>query len=136
MLFRSVVALETAEVLRPGFLDLLVPGGTVLLNRLRILPQGVGPDGYPSLDRIREVLAPYRVVEFDALAEARAIGDASGRTVNVITLGLLSTIPPFDAIDAGHWQAALAEVSPPGPGRDGNLAAFERGRLSGSGSRV
>jgi indolepyruvate ferredoxin oxidoreductase alpha subunit len=132
----AVVALETAEVLRPGFLDLLVPGGTVLLNRLRILPQGVGPDGYPSLDRIREVLAPYRVVEFDALAEARAIGDASGRTVNVITLGLLSTIPPFDAIDAGHWQAALAEVSPPGPGRDGNLAAFERGRLSGSGSRV
>ncbi len=84
-----LVVLEMSELLRPGFLELLRPGGTVLLNRLRIVPDGVKPEEYPSLDTIREVLRDHKVVEFDALAEAQAIGDATGRTTNVMSLGLL-----------------------------------------------
>jgi indolepyruvate ferredoxin oxidoreductase alpha subunit len=128
----ALVVLEASEVLRPHFLDLLKPAGVVLLNRLRLIPVGVAEADYPSLERIREALRPYRVVEFDALAEARAIGDAAGRTANVIALGLLSTIPPFAAIPAATWRRAIRDVSPGEGARRANSAAFERGRRAGS----
>ena len=43
-----LIAMEKAEVLRPGFLDLLEPGGTVLMADTRILPHGLKPEAYPS----------------------------------------------------------------------------------------
>ncbi|MBI5477889.1 MAG: 2-oxoacid:acceptor oxidoreductase family protein, partial [Deltaproteobacteria bacterium] len=124
----ALVVMEMSEVLRPHFLDLLKPGGVVLLNRLRLVPVGVKEEDYPSLEKLRALLGPYRVVEFDALAEASAIGDLAGRTTNVVALGLLSTIPPFAAIPAATWQRAIRDLSPGEGARRGNLAAFERGR--------
>jgi indolepyruvate ferredoxin oxidoreductase alpha subunit len=123
-----LVALEQGEVLRPGFLDLLRPEGVVLLNRLRIVPAGLDPASYPASERILAALAGRRVIEFDALAEAKAMGDAQGRTSNVVALGLISTVGPFGLVPEILWRRALMRVSPGDYSQRANLAAFERGR--------
>jgi indolepyruvate ferredoxin oxidoreductase, alpha subunit len=126
----ALVVLELSEVLRDGALGLLRPGGTVLLNHLRLLPAGLDEADYPSLPRIREVLVAEKVnlVEFDALLEARAIGDQQGRAANVVALGVLSTVLPFSSIPVGAWQQAILNVSPGELARRANIAAFQRGR--------
>jgi len=127
----AIVALELAETLRPGFAALLKPDGVALVHSMRIVPAGMDPSSYPSRDSVRAALGSARIVEFDALAQARALGDAQGRSTNVIALGLLSSLPPMSGIGPGVWRAALTEVS----GRDdvarANLAAFEQGRKAG-----
>lgn len=123
-----LVALEASEVLRPGFLELLKPLGTIVLNRQRILPANLDPEQYPTLDSVREHLRGRRVVEIDTLEESRSIGDELGRAANVIALGVLSTIPPFTTIPAGAWRKALSRTSPRPEVERGNVAAFERGR--------
>ena len=123
-----IVSLEQGEVLRPGFVELLAPGGVVLLNRLRILPAGTGPEAYPSEQRIREHLGHRDVVFFDALGEAQALGDEQGRTSNVVALGVLSTVPPLSQLPLDLWQRAIVRVSPKESLQQANLAAFERGR--------
>lgn len=125
----ALVALETSEVLRPGFLDLLKPNGVVVLNHLRIIPSGMDAADYPSLDQVRRAIGSRRVVEVDALAEARALGDDQGRTTNVIALGVLSTLPPLSSIPVGVWRKAILHVSPKQELQHANIAAFERGRL-------
>lgn len=124
----ALVALECSEVLRPGFLDLLKPGGTVALNTLRILPSGFDAADYPSLETVRAALGGHQLVEFDALAAAQAIGDSAGRTVNVVALGVLSTLQPLDKIPLAVWHAALAACSGSEILLRANLAAFEQGR--------
>ena len=124
----ALVALECSEVLRPGFLDLLKPGGVVALNTLRILPIGFDPADYPSLETVRAALAGHQVIEFDALAAAQSIGDSAGRTVNVVALGVLSTIQPLVRIPLAVWHATLATCSPNEILLRANLAAFEQGR--------
>ena len=131
----ALVALESSEVLRPGFLDLLKDGGVVVLNRLRLVPPGLDPGAYPSLDSIRASLAGRRVVEFDALREAMALGDTAGRSANVIALGVLSTIAPLSSIPIALWREAMARVSPRADIREANLLAFERGRSLASEAR-
>ncbi len=126
-----LVALEESERLRPGVLELLRPDGAVVLTRLRIVPPGTAAADYPSAASIRAALRPVRVVELDALAEARAIGDEQGRTSNVVALGLLATIDPLAHIPAGVWQRALLAASPSEGLKRANLAAFERGRKLG-----
>jgi indolepyruvate ferredoxin oxidoreductase alpha subunit len=123
-----LVALEMSEVLRPGFLDLLKPGGLVLLNQTRIVPASIKEEEYPKPEQIRAALRSFRVLELDGLAEARAIGDTVGRTVNVIALGALSTVAPLSTIPLGLWQHAILDVTPSEIARRANLAAFERGR--------
>jgi indolepyruvate ferredoxin oxidoreductase, alpha subunit len=123
----ALVALECSEVLRPGFLALLRPGGVVLLSRVRLVPPGLDEADYPPLERIRTVLTGYRVVEFDPLREARAIGDLQGRTTNVVALGVLSTVPPFSLLPTALWQRALLNVSPGELVQRANLAAFQQG---------
>jgi indolepyruvate ferredoxin oxidoreductase alpha subunit len=123
-----LVALEQSEILRPGFLELLRPGGTVLLNRLCLVPAGVAPEGYPDLGRIRNLLGDRRVVEIDALAEARSLGDEQGRTSNVVALGALSTLPPLSRFPLALWRKALLRVSPTELLQRANTAAFLRGR--------
>jgi indolepyruvate ferredoxin oxidoreductase alpha subunit len=127
-----LVALEMSEALRPGFLELLKPGGTVLLNALRVVPTGVEEADYPSLDAIRGALAGCHVVEIDALAEARAIGDVQGRSSNVVALGTLSAIAPLSLLPAAAWRKALRRASPSEAARRANIAAFERGRDAAS----
>ena len=126
-----LVALEQGEVLRPGFLDLLRPEGVVLLNRLRIVPAGLDPAQYPALELILAALEDRQVLEFDALGEARAIGDSQGKTSNVVAIGLLSTVGPFALVPEILWRRALLRVSPGEQSKRANLAAFQRGRQVG-----
>lgn len=126
-----LVVLEQGEILRPGFLELLRPGGVVLLNELRLLPATAEPGDYPPAEQIRSALAAVTVVSFDALAEARAIGDTQGRTSNVVALGLLSTTGPLGAIPLSLWHKALLRCSPSEGSKRANWAAFERGRAVG-----
>jgi indolepyruvate ferredoxin oxidoreductase alpha subunit len=127
-----LVALEQGEVLRPGFLDLLRPGGVVLVNQLRLLPSGLEPADYPSMEAIRAAIGDRALVVIDALAEAQAIGDTQGRTANVVALGVLSTIGPFAELPVGLWQRALLAASPTEMVQRANLAAFTRGREVGA----
>lgn len=124
----TLLVMEESEVLRPGFLGLLRPEGTVLINRLRILPTGLASDDYPTWESISAALAGYEVITFDALQEARALGDEQGRSINVIALGLMSTVRPLDVIPSAIWQHALMGLSANEMVQRANLAAFTRGR--------
>ncbi|HOW52182.1 MAG TPA: 2-oxoacid:acceptor oxidoreductase family protein [bacterium] len=123
-----LVVMEMSEVLRPGFLDLLKPGGTVILNRFAAVPVAVKKEEYPAFDDIKKTLTGYRIIELDALAAARGYGDTAGRTANVVVLGLLSTIAPFNAIPEDIWLAALMAVSPADAVKSANQIAFAAGR--------
>ena len=103
-------------------------GAKATLNQVRILPVGSKEKDYPTRESILASLEGLRVVQFDALAETRAIGDDQGRTANVVALGLLSTIEPLCRIPEGAWQRALLAVTPTELARRANVAAFSRGR--------
>lgn len=123
-----LIALEQSEVLRPGFAAMLKPGGTILLSTEKRIPAGLKKDEYPELEKIRMELADYRVLEFDGLAACRTLGDEAGQLANVVTLGLLSTLPPFDAFPVEFWWQALMDGSPQEGMRRANFRAFEAGR--------
>lgn len=131
-----LVAMEAGEVLRPGFLDLLKPEGTVVLNGFRVIPAGMASQDYPGFTDIRGVLKDFRVVELDAHATAAKIGDRSGRSANVVVLGLLSTLPPLNRIPESAWRLSLADLSRSDSVRRINDAAFTAGRRMGDGERV
>ena len=123
-----LIALEQSEVLRPGFLDMLKPGGTVLLASTRIVPLGLPADRYPGDVELDDLLRPYRVVKVDVLGRALELGDPSGRMANVVMLGLLSTLPPFDVFPVSLWHEALRKANPRGGVWAANYAAFNAGR--------
>ena len=123
-----LIAMEKAEVLRPGFLDLLEPGGTVLMADTRILPHGLKPEAYPSDEAIAAQLEGYRVVSVDGLSIALNLGDPKGRCANVAMLGVLSTLPPFDVVPEAVWLQALRGISRKPALWDLNHAAFMAGR--------
>jgi indolepyruvate ferredoxin oxidoreductase, alpha subunit len=125
-----LIVMEKSEVLRPGFLEMLKPGGTVLLATTRILPLGLAPDDYPSDSQIHAALAGCRVVEADVLAEALELGDRGGRTANVVMLGILSTLQPFDRFPLGMWLNAVKEANSRPAVWAANYAAFQAGRQS------
>lgn len=125
---RCLVAMEQAEVLRPGFLDLLAPDGTVLLAPTVIVPGGMRPEDYPSRQTIEAALAGRSVRWVDVQAEALRLGDATGRSANVVMLGALSTLPPFDTFPVAYWLEALRRVAPKPAAWRLNHAAFQAGR--------
>jgi indolepyruvate ferredoxin oxidoreductase alpha subunit len=57
------------------------------------------------------VLSPYRVINVDVLGQAVALGDAGGRIANVVMMGVLSTLPPFDHFPESLWLAAIKAVN-------------------------
>ena len=122
-----LIAMEMSEILRPGFLDLLRQGGTILAARTVMVPQGMKAEDYPDLDGIRKATRGFRLVEVDVLAAALALGDSTGRIANVVMMGALSRIAPFTAIPEPLWLRALQEVTP-GPAWGGNYQAFLAGR--------
>jgi indolepyruvate ferredoxin oxidoreductase alpha subunit len=126
-----LVAMEAGEVLRPGFLDLLKPGGTVVLNRFRVVPPGMKAQDYPGFDAIRSALENFRVVELDAHDAARQSGDETGRSANVVVLGILSTLTPLDNIPETAWCLALSKAVGSDSARVINNAAFGAGRRIG-----
>jgi indolepyruvate ferredoxin oxidoreductase alpha subunit len=123
-----LIVMEKSEVLRPEFLDLLKPGGTVLMAATRILPEGLAAESYPSDATLREVLAPYRLVEVDPLQRAVELGDPTGRIANVILMGMLSRLSPFDQFPTELWWRALQKVNPSPQVWAANFAAFNAGR--------
>ncbi len=123
-----LVAMEMSEVLRPGFLELLKPGGTVVFNTFRALPPNTKLEDYPNIDDIRKVLEGYTVIEIDADRVVVELGDKAGRTANVAVLGLLSTIEPFSTIPEAIWLEALMSVSPTDFIKSANTLSFKAGR--------
>ena len=122
-----LVVMEVSEVLRPGFLDLLRPNGTIIFNTFTALPANAKKEDYPALTDIEQTLAGYNVIKIDANQVAAGLGDKTGRTANVVVLGLLSRIEPFHFIPKGIWLSALMALSPHAGVKAANRLAFEGG---------
>ena len=123
----ALIVMEQSEVLRPGFLDLLRPGGTVLLADTRVFSQAMKPSDYPDAATLAAVLEGYKVIHVNVLDIALKLGDASGRCANVVMLGALSTLPPFNSLPENVWLGALKQVSPKPAIWTLNHAAFKAG---------
>lgn len=122
-----LIAMEKSEVLRPGFLEMLKPGGTVLLANTRIIPHGLPEEQYPTDEQIYTSLSPYRVIEVDVLGKALELGDRSGRTANVVMMGILSTVTPFNIFPSELWLNALKKANSKPAVWAANYAAFHCG---------
>jgi indolepyruvate ferredoxin oxidoreductase alpha subunit len=123
-----LIAMEKSEVLRPEFLEMLRPGGTVILAETKILPQGVTKEQYPTDEQIRASLEGYYVIEIDVLAKALELGDRSGRTANVVMMGIMSTLPPFNQFPPELWLTAIKMVNSKPAVWAANYVAFYSGR--------
>lgn len=123
-----LVVMETSEVFCNGFLDLLKPNGTIVLNRFESLPSGAKKSDYPKIETIRKALSKYNVIETDLLDVVAKIGDTTGKTANVAMLGILSKIAPFDKIPESIWLSALMKLSPTDQIKESNYKAFIAGR--------
>jgi indolepyruvate ferredoxin oxidoreductase alpha subunit len=123
-----IIAMEKSEVLRPEFLEMLRPGGTVILAETKILPQGLTKEQYPTDEQIRASLEGYHVIEVDVLAKALELGDRSGRTANVVMMGILSTLPPFNQFPPELWLTAIKMVNSKPAVWSANYVAFYSGR--------
>ena len=146
-----LVVMEISEVLRPGFLDLLKPGGTIIMNTFKVVPPAVKIEDYPTLNKIKEMIKDYYasggqgalfektapwtpaktfdyLITIDANEIAHSIGDKAGRSANAVVLGLLSTIEPFDAIPLETWISALMAVSRKDLEKSLNYKALKAGR--------
>lgn len=123
-----LIVMEVSEVLRPGFLDLLKPNGTIIFNNFSALPSNAKKTDYPDIVKIFEVLKDYKIIKIDANKIAYELGDVTGKTANVVVLGLLSTIAPFSAIPKDIWISALIAVSPNDIVKGTNKLSFTAGR--------
>jgi indolepyruvate ferredoxin oxidoreductase alpha subunit len=123
-----LISMEMSEVLRPGFLELLKPGGTLLTAKTIVVPSTITAEQYPKPDAIKKAADGYNLIELDVLAKAIEIGDTTGRIANVVMMGALSKIAPFDQIPEGRWLQALKDVTPVPVLWGGNYQAFREGR--------
>ncbi len=123
-----LVVMEMSEVLRPGFLELLKPGGTIILNNFTAMPVTAEKDDYPPESEIIKALDDYKVIRVDANELADELGDEVGRTANVVVLGLLSAIEPFSQIPDEIWQNTILSLSPSDHWKAMNIAAYNKGR--------
>ncbi len=123
-----LVVMEMSEVLRPGFLELLKPGGTIILNNFTAMPVTAEKDDYPPESKIIKALDDYKVIRVDANELADELGDEVGRTANVVVLGLLSAIEPFSQIPDEIWQNTILSLSPSDHWKAMNIAAYNKGR--------
>jgi indolepyruvate ferredoxin oxidoreductase alpha subunit len=128
---QCLVCMERSEVFRPGFLDMLKPGGTVILADTAIVPPLFKAENYPSVEAVRQALSGYKVIDVDVLGTALGLGDPTGRSANVVMIGVLSTLAPFDSFPVEYWFQALKNVSPKPAVWQANYAAFLAGRELG-----
>lgn len=127
-----LIVMEVSEVLRPEFLGLLKPGGTIVFNNFTALPVTAKKEDYPDVGSIYEALKDYNIIKVDANKIVYDMGDITGKTANVVVLGLLSTIAPFNSIPVEIWLSALMEISPSDFIRSANKKSFEAGRKYGN----
>jgi indolepyruvate ferredoxin oxidoreductase alpha subunit len=123
-----LIVMEKSEALRPGFLEMLKAGGTILMANTKIIPLGLSEDGYPTDAQIDEILSPYCVVEVDVLRRALELGDRTGRIANVVMMGVLSSLSPFDIFPPELWLKALQKLNSRPAIWAANCAAFNAGR--------
>jgi indolepyruvate ferredoxin oxidoreductase alpha subunit len=123
-----LVVMELSEILRPGFLDLLKPEGTIIVNNFAALPANTRKEDYPKPADIEKELVGYHVIRLDANRIAYELGDKFGKIANVVVVGLLSTITPFNQIPEDIWLSALMTISPNELVKTQNMQAFQRGR--------
>ena len=123
-----LIVMEKSEVLRPGFLELLKPGGTVLLATTKIVPPGLPEEQYPTDEQIHASLSGFHVIEVDVLAKALELGDPTGRIANVVMMGILSTLDAFNALPAELWLQALKRANSKPVVWATNYVAFNTGR--------
>ncbi len=122
-----LVAMETSELLRPGFLELLKPGGTILVNRYARKPTFF-KGNYPTLASIEKKLEGYKIIKVDASVISRSkLGDKTEKTANVVMLGALSTTAPFNCIPYENWIDALRNLSNSEKVLQSNCKAFQQG---------
>ena len=76
------------------------------------------------MDAVRQALTGYRVIGVDVLGTALSLGDAAGRSANVVMIGVLSRVTPFDSFPEEYWMQALRNVSPKPAIWQANYAAF------------
>ncbi|HTZ17839.1 MAG TPA: indolepyruvate oxidoreductase subunit beta [Dissulfurispiraceae bacterium] len=118
-----LVALEELEGLRYNFY--LKPGGTIILNKKRVVPPTADPVKNPYPEDVKEQLgmSQFKIVEMDALEIAKNVGNP--KVENVIIIGALSTYMEDFPLDA--WEQAVRESVPPKT-VEINIRAFREGR--------
>jgi indolepyruvate ferredoxin oxidoreductase beta subunit len=120
-----LVVFEKLEALR--YLDMLRPGGTVLVGEMCIPPLTVssGNDVYPDDERVRRMIGArtdaYHLVPSIRLAEEAG----NARAHNVVVLGALSTL--IDGVPEKAWRQVIARWVPQRYVKV-NMDAFEAGR--------
>ncbi len=121
-----LIAMEESEIFRDNFLDLLSPEGTLILAKTKIMPQGT-KQPYPSDESIEAALEGKKVIRVDVLDIAISLGDPRGKCANVVMLGVLAKLAPFNEIPKEVWLQAIKNLSKKQEIWDLNYAAFEAG---------
>jgi len=120
--------MEIGEILRPGFLDLLKKNGTIIINTFSLLPMNTKKEDYPHFDKIEKLLKNYTVITVNANDIVYEMGDIFGKSANVLVLGILSRLKPFDSIPEKIWIDALSAISHNENINSLNVLAFDKGR--------
>ena len=115
-----VVAFEELEALRAQ--QYLREGGKLFVNDETIVPVPVNIGNARMPERISKRLDEVGAIRIDAGFIARQTGNP--RSANVVLVGALSTVLPFDET---AWHDAICKRVPPKT-RGTNLEAFARGR--------
>lgn len=118
---------ESLEAIR--WASLLKEGGTMIVNRQKILPLPVllGKEEYPDsvFAGLQKAAGEHAtVIEADALMIAKSVGSA--KAVNIVMLGALSS---FMDIDTDVWEESIKDIFSTKPKLiPMNLKAFQLGR--------
>ena len=124
----ALVVMEISEILRPGFLNLLKKGGTIIINMFKVLPINTKKEEYPELAEIEAALEGFDVIKVDANQMVFELGDKFGRSANVLILGILSSVKPFNLIPEQLWIDALSSISTNETNKSLNILAFDKGK--------
>ena len=118
-----LVSFERTEALR--FVHLARPGAKILVNDMERIPVTVSSGLQPPARDLAQRLAAYPGL---MLVDANPLAIQAGnlRAANVVVMGALSKLVPFDE---EHWQAAMRERIPANL-LDVNLRAFGLGRAA------
>ena len=118
-----LVSFERTEALR--WAHLAKPGAKIVVNDMERIPVTVSSGLQPPAKDVAQRLAAYPGL---MLIAANPLAEQAGnlRAANVVVMGALSTLVPFDE---EHWQAAMRERIP-AKLLDVNLRAFALGRAA------
>jgi indolepyruvate ferredoxin oxidoreductase beta subunit len=119
------LAFEKLETLR--YIEMLRPGGTVLVNDHTISPLSVssGSDAYPDDERVKAIISAVTPHFFLVPATVLAESLGNARVNNVVLLGALSYFVPD--VPTAMWAEAIRERVP-AKLADLNERAFVLGR--------